>query len=1017
MSEDTQRKTWEEFEEITFKVLLELFNLEENKWNQLTKSTKDGGYDGVFWIPLQTNDSTYFLHAIFEAKLRTDTKSALPLQDFAKALIIAINRDADRIIIASNLILSSNTCNILENFSNQTGLQIQFLSISEIMRWLDNHSSEQKEYSKDILELLDKSFNDNRFKTTSLKQIELCSNTKPIELFSEKHKQKRKFLVNLINTNNFHGIIIIKGNVGSGKTTFIRGIHEKLSNIKIKIEEVDLTDIPTPRVLFTRIMENIWKIPIEFINSIPNEDFEHAISWIGTEYISDDIKNVVNIAFKKSQKEYNESADIFNYFLVTYLKLIYSQLGKKRKFVISFLNLNKASKEVLDFLLQFAKVMSPYITIILELRTSYYVDGYIETEEWEKYLDEFSKLNNVKGIYTPEKLEAYEYCNYMSYIYEKKFPEKCANVVLEKAGHSLLLINAYIGYLKCENFETTPEILKKQKIESIPIGDPENILSMLCNSLCKKDSYYIKLFYLSVIFQGEILVKIIEETIAYDTQKIDYILKKTDIFQLINSKLKVKHLCYLDLLKEGNYIGETLRQELAKTILNKKILTRYVQNEENQKIIQIELYEILSEDEKLITSCLSFSREMFAKEQYFLSRKYIEKAEKKVSFLTKLTLSQKIEKIHIFILLLQNELLEHQLDENRIHDLIDKIEIIFDECKRSECLHYCDYDETYLNYLLVKNTVFHIEGNYKETLTIMNIALLFLQENAFFISENTKAQCWLAYAIAVKENYSIPKCLEVFRTARRECPHHYGLLYSNLTHISEKYSTYNPRIALKCLYAIQSFETNLSMASIFHNRINIAVMQMYLGYYSSALMSGREILQEVNQYGLRGEESRCCNLLGCLYLIEGDYKQAKTFLNHGIDLLNRKKQITTLWPLLSNLSSLLMQQELWYEVYDILIECKNIYIKNYSQRINHFQFTEKKYPKLFAAVLLLYENLLLLKDSTNIKNIDKDISAIESNFTSVEFINHFQKIRNGNKMTDIFSNTPFLHNGCIIIKT
>lgn len=271
MSEDIQKKTWEEFEEITFKVLLELFNLEENKWNQLTRSTKDGGYDGVFWIPLQINDSTYFLHAIFEAKLRTNTTSALPLQDFAKALIIAINRDADRIIIASNLSLSPNTCNILENFSNQTGLQIQFLSISEIMEWLDNHSSEKKEYSKDILELLDKSFNDNGFKTTSLKSIDLSSDTNLIELFGKKHRDKRKFLVNLINTSQ--GIILIKGNVGSGKTTFIRGVHEKLSKVKVKIAEFDLTNISTPRVLFTLIMQDVWKVPMEFINSIPNEDY------------------------------------------------------------------------------------------------------------------------------------------------------------------------------------------------------------------------------------------------------------------------------------------------------------------------------------------------------------------------------------------------------------------------------------------------------------------------------------------------------------------------------------------------------------------------------------------------------------------------------------------------------------------------------------------------------------------------------------------------------------------------
>ena len=45
---------------------------------------------------------------LFEAKLRRDIQKDLPLQDFSKALIIAINTNADTLIIGTNLHLSEN---------------------------------------------------------------------------------------------------------------------------------------------------------------------------------------------------------------------------------------------------------------------------------------------------------------------------------------------------------------------------------------------------------------------------------------------------------------------------------------------------------------------------------------------------------------------------------------------------------------------------------------------------------------------------------------------------------------------------------------------------------------------------------------------------------------------------------------------------------------------------------------------------------------------------------------------
>lgn len=189
-----------------------------------------------------------------------------------------------------------------------------------------------------------------------------------------------------------------------------------------------------------------------------------------------------------------------------------------------------------------------------------------------------------------------------------------------------------------------------------------------------------------------------------------------------------------------------------------------------------------------------------------------------------------------------------------------------------------DYSNTYMRFVLVKNRVYHYEGNYKRSLEIMEAARRFMEDNKETLSEAIRGECWKEYAIAVKENYSIEKCLLVFREARRDCSGNYELIFSNLTHISEKYSTFNPKAAMRYLKIVETFENELSIPSVYHNRINMAVMQMYQRNYSEALSEGLEILHAVNKYGLKGEESRCCNLLGCLYFIKQD-EQATAFLN------------------------------------------------------------------------------------------------------------------------------------------
>lgn len=1010
------KKTWEEFEEIVFKVLLDLFGVKEGHKNQLTRSTKDGGYDGVFWLPFSSNNENY-VHIIFEAKLRNNLHTSLPLQEFAKALIIAINRSADHIIIASNLRLSAGTENILTEFSQNTGLGIEYLPIDQVQTWLDMHPDEKKLYSSEILNILRKSDILKEPDKSKFLQNIFANSSPQYSLFCDAHKKARDQMLRRL--NNGIGTIIVIGHVGSGKTTIIRSLIEVLANSGTKACEFDLSVIFTPRNLFMQIMQSIWRLPIELIQKMDSDDFAAAISDIGTVPIENRIKTVVQIAFQKSVSEYSDSSDVFNYYLVSYLKLIYNQISKTQKVVLCFTGLNYASKDILDFLFLFATTMTGKVNIILEIRSSLYIDDNMKIEEWEEYKNKFLNLPHIYYKYTPEIPELEEYSNYINKTLNYDIPSDYINIILNKTGNTLLNINAFIEYLRITNWRNCPDILKKGILQDIALDTPTAALRLLCTTLCKKDKYFIKLFFITDVFKGEFPINLLKDSIGYENTKIDYLLQETDIFELINLKtLRVKHSCYIDTLKDMPYISDTLKQELARMLLDNDVISCYVRNKQQADIIRIYLYEQLNLYKKVIWLSLWFSIKMYRQGMYSLSLKYSLKAEENLKKIGNSNTFEKWEKILVSSMLLQNEIHSQTLSDDRLHRIITNTEKLF---KDDSIKEHNNYALIYLIFLLIKNRIYHLEGNYVQTYKNMKTSVQFMKCVSDELPENIKGQCWLEYAIAIKENYSLEPCLKVFRRARKDCPHNIGLLFSNLTHISEKYSTYSPKIAIKSLLLIERFKSQLPKASVFHNQTNLGFMRLYLGEYQTAFQIAQKTIHDINEIGIKNEESRCCNLLGCLYFIENDYEQARKTFEYAMQNLDCVHQITTLWPILVNLSSLLLEIEEFEEAGQILNNCLNIYVTHYQNRVKNFHFNEPKFPKIFIGILTVFEGLMTIKKKANEKLLTdhaaQNILRLQQTFTSAQFEKYYSNIINGYSLKELLESTPFIQKNHIIIKT
>lgn len=115
-----------------------------------TKEKSDGGYDGYCFIKSPYDEAST---ALLEAKLRTVTKD-LPLSDFSKSVIIAVNLDVACIIIGTNLYFSGNTIEQLETFIYNTGLEIRTLDYKDILKWLNKYPEKCKHYKKSFIHKL-----------------------------------------------------------------------------------------------------------------------------------------------------------------------------------------------------------------------------------------------------------------------------------------------------------------------------------------------------------------------------------------------------------------------------------------------------------------------------------------------------------------------------------------------------------------------------------------------------------------------------------------------------------------------------------------------------------------------------------------------------------------------------------------------------------------------------------------------------------------------------------------------
>ena len=298
---------WRRFEKV---VSLVIKNILENVTTaqieeKLTEPTHDGGYDGSFFIPCFTeknhSESKGYYKILFEAKLRNNLDKDLPLQDFSKALIIAINMDSDALIVATNLRLSEGTKTHLRDFSDKTGLKTFYLSPYYIDHWMsENFSSKYKNTDIKIRKLLKNAATYSDLETPLVALGNESIIMEHIERAPLLGKARDTLLKSMLDAlKQPKGMIIVKGDAGVGKSFFCNHLICELEKQINYVYSIDLKTYSTPRVLFLKLLEVLWHIPFEVLLSLDVNSLEDVIDKLDKHIVDDDVKEAILSAFSR----------------------------------------------------------------------------------------------------------------------------------------------------------------------------------------------------------------------------------------------------------------------------------------------------------------------------------------------------------------------------------------------------------------------------------------------------------------------------------------------------------------------------------------------------------------------------------------------------------------------------------------------------------------------------------------------------------------------------------------------
>ena len=408
------KDNWEEFEKLSISILETYLpvNSEISYSITHTPNRKDGGYDGLIIIS-SDNENIDQYKILSESKLRELSNKDLPMSDFSKTLIIAINLMAQKIYIFTNLHYSTETQKRIHKFSSFSNIQVELVDIFEVSdRVKELYKTLKDTYSPTFLKkIIDSVSSHPASKRVSFeKKVYITSLSKLIG--SDRNNQLDQCYKAI---SGEKGIVIIKGCSGCGKSFFIEHLLNKMYREgSIPYHKINMEEFSTVQAFLLKILSAIWNIDTLDITNFSEQDINEITDYLSEEELSIRSRTSLLNILKPESVSNETQQDILQFYFFEYLYRIYVPILRRKKQVIYFDNLDYASGSAFQILNKFIKKFEKEnILLLLEIRT--------DIKKCEDFLAHL--MRDVPVIYITEikEFDSVELSQYFEYKYKNEF--------------------------------------------------------------------------------------------------------------------------------------------------------------------------------------------------------------------------------------------------------------------------------------------------------------------------------------------------------------------------------------------------------------------------------------------------------------------------------------------------------------------------------------------------------------------------------------------------------------------
>ena len=973
-----------------------------------TEEKSDGGYDGYLFIKSPYDETST---ALLEAKLRTAFKD-LPLSDFSKSVIIAVNLDSACIIIGTNLYFSGNTIEQLESFIYNTGLEIRTLDYRDILEWMNKHPercmSDNDSFIKGLRKYAEKEY------STACRELSLFEKPPVINKNMEAPKiygKDREIIIKqIISTlKKAPATFVINGKAGIGKKTLVKCLISELlssndteNNFRFVIHELDMSSISSQNDFIYMIISMLWGCSyydtVEFFNNLSNLNSTDTLENL----LPEKVLGVLN----KLSRLYKNDIDIDVFF--SYISDLYKKTIQRHKIqrVFCFYNLEYsqdiiANKMVITFIRKMSKVLS----IILCISNDNISNN--QNHRWTEFCNAIYESKDVIpyepkewGIDTVNTFIR-DHCNGTEIL-------NCSEAIVNYFGRNPLSLTTGIDIINRDKMllsyiKTSNHILDKSL-------DLNKLRSILTLNIKKLSNIQCQILYMNLIIEKSINNQFLAAVLGTDIKDIMKEVESISYLTINASFCQWKNKLLFNLVKEMDYSLLLLSEkyDLCNCIISNIDKLEASSQEKNEILLRI--YVELENKEKALELSKILLCEYKSKSQY-----------NSIFLMTTMLIdSELFNNNDYYNIYLRVEWLIAAFDVGLNGDSTDfseKFLSLQSYVQKYEEKYSDNNDDTKLvlgEYYYISSLICLANSQYTEMQSNIELGLKYLKEITSEKSLKLQSELCANYATSLKHLKNIESCVKYLKNNKtiqlnpqiKEMPRY---IISYHTHYASLYTGDKPQKALEEFRRINEVCKEYSKEAYLHNLHNIASMKFLVKDYEGALKDAQIVYKESYENNISIEFGRCQNLLGCLMWYYNEMDKAKIYFKCSYEHFEKHRHNTHLWAPLVNLAVLCKYTD-DSDACKYTQEASNFLLNNHITQINAAIIHGDKIPKIVvAAFMIMYNQDSFHPNSSEISDFK---AAIKNN----SIIQLYDTQVKGKDFNGLFINTAYNCEGKIMLK-